>query len=456
MKRGRGVAGSPWPWRWVDRSAPIILAMTLSCIGLFADGFDSPLGQALSCLIASTTLLLVLLVFRPSTAFWRHVRWPFLLFGAGLAWLVIMAALRSIMPPDISHTPYAPDLFTAKFLSAVGGLWFLLTGAIVGQRVVERHFAVNLIILFITAFAAKGLALMILSPQNAAGSWMVMENGRFLGLVGNANVTAALCGAGALLSFGAGLPELLTQTPHQFRLGTPGKRYRGLIFVTAFLLNFVALILTASRFAVVATGLSLISLYGHQAYVRQWPLRQTLQRMAIIGAGALVAVLLFSDMLLQRATLVGADALARWTVWTRFIEMADSIPWTGLGPGAFSQANIYFLQNSTASVRQTWIINSPHNILVQLWFAGGLPYLLLMTGGGVLILRDVLRGLDLRQCSSRHMGLLVAGAIIIAVGLIDISLDVPASADIAFLLVGLAWARAKGEEKEAALPGSAS
>lgn len=449
------MAGSQRSGQQEGRSALIILSMALSCAGLFAHGFDSPLGQALSCLIGSGTLFILLLIFRPSASFWRQVRWPSLLFVAGLAWLLIVATARSIMPFDASALPYAPDLFLAKFLSVVAGLWFLLIGAIIGQHVAERRLAINWIILLISAFAAGGIAVMLFPDQELFRAWAVIDRGRFLGLTGNANVTASLCGAGAVLSISVGLTEWLAWWRGRGSSETPDMSRGGMILAAAFLLNFAALILTASRVAVMATGLSFILLFVHHGYAGRRSFKATARLVAAAGGIILIAILLFSDVLVQRATVIGPDALARWSFWTHFVDIAGSVPWTGLGPGAFPQANIYFLQNSTAALRETWIINSPHSILLQLWFAGGLPYLLLMTGGAVLILRDIIVRLDLRHCGSRDVGLLLASAVIMTVGLIDIPLDVTASADLALLLVGLAWT-ATMEERTMALPSGAS
>lgn len=454
MEPGDGMIGGRRPRQEEDRSALITLAMALSCIGLFAHGFDSPLGQTLSCLLGSAALLMLTIIFRPSIMFWRYVRWPCRLFVAGLAWLVIVATARATTAFNASDLPYAPDLFLAKFLSVVAGLWFLMIGAIIGQRQAERRLAINWIILFITVFATSGMILVLFPNREMFQTWSVVDGGRLLGLTGNANVTASLCGAGAVLCVSAGLKEWVRCWRGRDSFETPAMSHGSKILIAAFLLNFAALIFTASRVAVVVTGLSLVLLFVHRDYAHRQSLRTIAQRVAATGGVVLIIILLFSNVLVQRATLIGPDALARWTIWAHFFDIARSVPLTGLGPGAFPQANIYFLQNSTAALRETWIINSPHSILLQLWFAGGLPYLCLMMGGAALILRDIIARLDLRHCGSRDVGLILASAVIMAVGLIDIPLDVTASADIALLLVGLAWTTMLGEQASPSASGA--
>ncbi len=441
MNPGEATAKSRAPVRHEDRSALIIVAMTFSSIGLFAKGFDNPLGQALSCFIGSLVLLATILVFRPGIRFWSHIRWPISLVVGAILWLVVVALARAVMPPDTIDLPYAPDLFLPKFLSIVGGLWFLLCGRLIGREAHERHLAVSCIAVAISTFALGGMGLLLFPQDQVFASLAMMENGRFLGLTGNANVTASMCGAGALLCAGIGLPEWIAIGRAYMADKDVSVSRRGVLTIAGFLVNVAALLLTASRVAALATGVSFLLLCLHHSLAARFQTKTILQ---VIGAAALlgvIGVLMSSTILLERASALHPDAHLRWLFYQRFIGMAGVAPWTGLGPGAFPQANIYFLQNSTMAVRQTWVINSPHSILLQLWFVGGLPYLLAMLGGAGLILRDMVRRIDLRECGSRHVGLLLAIGTIFAVALIDIPLDVTASADLVLLMVGLAWAR---------------
>lgn len=428
-----------------NRAAVIILAMALSSIGLFARGFDNPLGQALSCLIGSLILAGIVAVFRPGTTFWRHIRWPVILIVSAILWLVAVALVRAVMPPEATDLPYAPDLFLSKFLSIVGGLWFLLAGRLIGREAHERHLAVTCIAIAITMFAASGMGMMLIPHGDFFPNLVMVKGGRFLGLAGNANVTASMCGAGALLCAGIGLPEWIAKG-HAILTGRPWPIGRTSLFAMAgFAINIAALLLTASRLAFLATGLSLLLLCLHHGLVARLRMKTILQISAVAVVLIAGAVLLSSTALIERTAAIHPDAHIRWAFYRRFMGIAGTAPWTGLGPGAFPQANIYFLQNSTMALRETWIINSPHSILLQLWFVGGLPYLLMMGGGAALIVRDMVRRLDLRECGSRQIGLLLAIMVVFGVGLIDIPLDVTASADIALLLVGLAWARPGGE-----------
>lgn len=445
MSRGKGTGGARRPADHEDRRALIIVAMALSTVGLFARGFDNPLGQALSCLIGSFMLLTVVGVFRPSIAFWQHIRLPIGLIVAAILWLVLVATMRAIMPQGAIDLPYAPDLFLPKFLSIVGGLWFLLAGRLIGREAQERHLALSCIAIAITLFAAGGIGLMRVPLDDVFPTFVVVENGRFLGLTGNANVTASMCGAGALLCAGIGLPDWIAKGRAFLTDQSAPISTRSILAMAGFVINGAALLLTASRVAFLATGVSLLLLCLHHGFAARLQPKAVLKIIAVAALLALAAFLLSSTILMERAAALHPDAHVRWLFYSRFMGIAGTAPWTGLGPGAFPEANIYFLQNANMTLRQSWIINSPHSILLQLWFVGGLPYLVAIMSAAGLILRDIWRRLDLRECGSRHISHLLATCIIFAVGLIDIPLDVTASADIALLLVGLAWARPGGE-----------
>lgn len=406
------------------------------CVGLYANGLDSAAGQSIACILASFSLCLAIVDIRPAFDFWRIVRWPLLLFAAALGWLLIVQAVRLTSLSSASDLPLAPDLFLAKFLSIVAGVWALLTGALLGWRASRYNDATGWILFFLCAHLLLGLALGFLPSEGIWSAWTIREHGRFKGLIGNANVTAAMCAVGAILSF-ASIMALWNNGDRDELLG--GRKLFLGLFVVALLLNLAVLALTASRFPAAVALLAMILLVFTQRRAamagrsrRFWP------PVAIAVAAIAISQLFFSDLLFDRIGNLEAEAYSRSLYWGHFFDMAFSAPWTGYGPGTFSVANVYFLQGPAATTG-LGTVNSPHNIFLQLWFVGGVPYLLLMMAGASLICWDVVRHVDLRQGDMRHIGLFLAGTSLIACAMVDIVMDYPVGTQVAFFLIGLAW-----------------
>ncbi|HEX7820402.1 MAG TPA: O-antigen ligase family protein [Sphingobium sp.] len=422
--------------RW-DRWPLSAMVVTGLCAGLYANGFDSALGQSLACLLSSIALCLALAAIKPGADFWAMARWPLLLFAVALLWLLIVDAVRWTLPLSEIELPIAPDLFLAKFLSIVAGLWALLTGALFGWKRPPALSAPVCLVVLLTAHILLGLVLLLgILPGNGLwAGWTVMKDGRFTGLVGNANVTAAMCAAGAVLSLAFAMSLWNSRRAKGWR------RQDGLVMIgllAAGLLHLIALVMTASRFPVMMTLIAFLLLALAQKNAakadawRFWP-----PAVAVFLA-VIVSHVLFSDLLLTRAGNLVGEAYARGEYWRHFFDMAANAPLTGYGPSAFPTANLYFLQSATDAVG-TSTINSPHSIVLQLWFVGGAPYLLLMLAGAGLIGRDILFRRGLWRWDVRDIGVLLASLAIMACGLVDIVLDYPVGTQIAFFLLGFAW-----------------
>lgn len=415
----------------------IALIAALFCSGLFSHGLDSAIGQSVAGLVSSLVLLSLLWLYRPNASFWRLVRAPLFLFAVALLWLLIVFGVRLASPVNGSDIPYAPDLFLAKYLSILSGVGALLVGAIIGwQR--RGHVLTDGMIVCLSIYSAVGLFLAILPPGLFADI-VVLQQGRLVGLEGNANVNASVSGVAAVLCLARALP--LRRTNWQTVVaGGGGDGAMGLALGIAFVLNFASLLFSASRFAMLMTIVALIALCLHQGFKREWPMPKVALRLGL-AVGALIALMIASSsFIVHRTGEITSDVPLRWAMWEHFYAIGTGAPLTGYGPGAFSQANLYFLQYLPRDdVHMIWSVNSPHSVVLQLWSVGGLPYLLFMLAGAALILRDIWRWFKLRNCDSQHLGILLATLILFATGMIDIALDVTASANLAFLLVGMAW-----------------
>ncbi|HEX7857270.1 MAG TPA: O-antigen ligase family protein [Sphingobium sp.] len=406
------------------------------CVGLYADGLDSPTGQSIACLMTAIALCAAIAVIRPPEEFWRIVRRPLFLIAAALVWLLTVQAVRVGSPVRMSGLPLAPDLFLAKFLSIVAGLFALLTGAVLGWKAPRPNSAAGWILFFLCTHLVLGIGMSLMTCDGIWSAWTIVEHERFKGMIGNANVTAAMCAVGTILSF-ACLMDLWTRA---YRDGMSEVQHLFLgLFIASLLLNLIVLAMTASRFPAVVTlaGMSLLIFsQRHLAAGRRY--RRFWGPVAICVAAVAISQVFFSGLLVERIGNLEAETYSRTAAWNHFFDMAASAPWTGFGPGTFTIANLYYLQEEAAGTG-LWIVNSPHSILLQLWFNGGIPYLLLMLAAAGMIFRDVCRRIDLGKGDAGIIGLFLAGVSVVACAMVDIVLDYPVGTQIAFFLVGLAW-----------------
>lgn len=435
----RPASGLFWLPRGVSHAMPALAAAGLSS-GLFFDGYDSLFGQGLQCVLASVVLGLLLLVRMPSTPFWRAVALPLGVFGLALLWIAIVGVVRARWPDLAAGVPLAPDLFLPKFLSILAGLWALLIGARIGWSQRRRKAAVYGLTIFLALHLLLGLLLRSIPHGGVWDSWSVVRTGRFAGLVGNPNVTAAMAGVTALLGFAGGLS--LWRARSRGKIG----RHDGamaMLYGAALLLGLASLMLTASRLPAALT----FGLMGGLLWLH-WRKRARGLRMLTTGpltAGAAMLLVLvgvlYSDMLVERLGNVGQEWLMRWKLWQYLADVASYHPWLGYGPGAFSSVNAYYLFDSV-DAPAPWTINSAHNIALQLLLVGGVPYLVLMAGGSYIAVRDMLEAWNWRDWDTIQGALVMAVLLVLGCAMIDIVLDITASTGVTLYIAGLAWGSA--------------
>lgn len=412
-------------------------ALAIVAPGLFLRGFDNPMGQAAACLLASVALAGLALSAPPPAAFWRaHIK-PLRLLAAALAWLLIVALTRAWLIVPHSEFPLAPDLFSAKFLGTIAGFWALIIGLLC-SRIAGRWLAhAEWILLIITLHAAVGLGLSIPIGGAPLWEWGLFQEGRFVGLLANANVTACVCGAACILAW-SNVLHGWDDRPEAMEVG------RIVASLAALAINAIAVTLTASRLPVLLTLIAMGLLTLLCARDRTGRMRRIVPWVLLAGGAILIVQSQLTANLFGRIDMIEADFGVRWTMWLHFAESIPAALWTGYGSGALASLNFYTLTEELAG-RRLWMVNSPHNILIQMLLAGGLPYLLLMTAGAGLIARDILRSPAWRRGDARFAALVLAAVVILLDGAFDIALDVPASVCLFAVLTGLAWGYAIAE-----------
>ncbi|GGH46090.1 O-antigen ligase family protein [Microbacterium album] len=146
----------------------------------------------------------------------------------------------------------------------------------------------------------------------------------------------------------------------------------------------IALTTSASRAALVMAVLIAGSLVARIVLTARRRARAGALCAALLGAVAATVLAIPA----VRARVLGTDALAsktvqdRFTIWQDALELIGARPWTGFGPSGYMDA-------VTAVYDEDWyrhvaapdhVLDSPHNVLLQLAVAGGVPIALLALG----------------------------------------------------------------------------
>ena len=150
---------------------------------------------------------------------------------------------------------------------------------------------------------------------------------------------------------------------------------------------------------------------------------------------------LYADRLAQGGILVGDDA--RGTMFTRYLQGIWLYPGLGSGLGSFAYINDFLAQADDAHLITSQ--NAAHNIafqwLFQTGFIGALGALALMTA----LLLDIRKGLARRRSQTLILrAVLVVAAFVLAHGMVDYALEIPAVFWLFALVLGLGVGVAAG------------
>jgi hypothetical protein len=374
--------------------------------------------------------------------FWKRMTLPFLILAAGLLWVCLpvfatIYDLWSIMPGTTAPRP-VPDLQLGGGVRYVGQMAMLLSGAIIGyKRGSVRSFG-DWLLIFGVVNLLVGFWLNWIDPVHVWGMTKAMHEDRFTGTLQNANAAAAIFGFLALLSLGR-LLAILEYGGLQHATAMRG--WTG-FYAFAFISFFWALLLTASRTALVVTVIALFALGMRRYLVRRFEARRIV---IALGVG-IAALLLFASFgialglpVMDRMGQIGPDGLYRAEIYDRFWHLYTQSPLFGYGLNSFSELNIGTLESSRQA-RDFSYINAAHNQALQLLLAGGWPFLLAHAAAIIMIVK--------RSCvqsplsDSGLFSLWLGLASLIACSMTDIALTVPAILSLGCAASGQIWGRA--------------
>ncbi|MFZ2994695.1 O-antigen ligase family protein [Sphingobium sp.] len=410
-----------------------VLAVILS-LGMAVRGFDSTAGQAMSCIANAAMLVWLLHRAALDMDFWRRASPVLALIFTAMGW-GLLASLQ--------FDGSLPDYVPGKLLSLLSGLAALLCGAIIGHRSHRLKGILDWLLLINCLILLGGLVVRQIGTDGMLSYWTIEREDRFTGLIGNANVTAAMAGCFAIIAF-ARLTDL-RGAPVWAGDWRPGH----IINLPMFVISFGVVMLTAARLTAVLLGIILTLFALH------WLLRRTIfvyTRLTAIIAGITIATLIlaFAGILFERFGVLGTAYQNRVMNWSHLAGVVSESPTYGYGLGAFSTINAHSL-STPRYAQANWTLNSAHNIILQLMLQGGWPYLVAICGAAALIVKQTISAL--RNHWSRDEAIIAAIlCLIMGNAMIDVVLDMPAPVTIFLFLSGLLWGRAlQGPKVDVAL-----
>ena len=403
---------------------PLVVAV-ISC-GMMFRAFDGSWGQALSCLLNTCLLAAALWRTPPGLDFWRRGTIVFVLVAGAICWVTAITFLT---------LDAFPDYALGKLLSLISGFSALLIGALMSRGRRKRRAILDWLLLFNTLFLVAGLLFREAGVEVMLPFWTLERMGRFTGVAGNANVTAAVAACCAIIA----VARLLGTTRGLIQSWGDQSGITHSLFVPLAVLPIGVVVITASRFTAVVMSVAIL------AYLFDWLIkrrRKMIWRVLAIGVAVTGAGwFLTSDLVLrQRFSSIGASNDDRLSAWSHLLEVAMQRPFTGYGLGTFSSVHAHFL-TTPRFAQADWAWNSPHNLFLQLMLQGGLPYLALLlsaVGVGALQATRSLRGRWTRD----HVLAVVVLIVLVSCAMVDLVLDMPAPVTLAMFLAGSLWGQA--------------
>lgn len=416
------------------RVPPVTLPALVALAMLFG-GLDNGFGYGLLYLGAGSLLIVQLLSAPPDRAFRRSAYQVVGLFALAAVW----GAWASLGFAG-SGGSLAPDLLRHELVGLGAYACVLLLAASMGRTVSRSEDLIDWFNLFALGVMIFGL-LINYGPFEGLTRYWEAGGGRFTGTMNNANVAGACSGTTAVLALGR-----LFDTGSERGRGRSGRiRVRALrwLHLAVLAIAFVCVLLTAGRVITLATVSALVALAA--VAWRRGQLSAALAVPAAVVVGG-VWFAQFAYRLLQRVSLLEVHAVERSALWAHYWAIASQSPWVGYGLGAFPMVHARHLQPLDFA-RSNWTVNSPHNIAVHLLLQAGWPYLLLTTAICAVVIAGFPR---LRKAPITDLAMLGSAVLLLACGMVDIALEVPAVVSLLLMLAGLLWGRGLRAKRAAA------
>lgn len=368
----------------------------------------------LVALVASTAL-----AFLPATWFYQP------------AWRVALTNDFGIaLPTSVTPQPWVTASYLASFLGGLCWFYYVSTQRLEG-RSVRRQFRVF-------AGAVILLAGLCVAVYWAKGNIPFWHGLRGFGPFPNRNQTANLFGLTAIVVLACGHDDL--------RL----KKKRWIIWLVGLALLITAIVLNFSRVGI------LLVVGGVAVWLVFLILRSRSAPTIAVGLSLVLVLctilLIFGGATLERFNLRAADGVDipgefRWLIYQDAFRLIRESPWCGIGLGNFDPIFAIFRD---ASIVQRRALH-PDSDLFWLWAEVGLPAVILIVAGGLLLARRVFP-LSERTAQRIRLAALIAGLCFALHSVVDVAGHRVGTVFAGLFLFGLALRRPEEERASAWLP----
>lgn len=358
---------------------------------------------------------------------------PGALYGGVLSWAAYQASTGLSLDADATWSAIAA-------LSAYAACFWI--AAQVGRSRTTARRVVDAVALFGAALSVYGIAAHLTGVNPILGDDPTVNRERLTATFANPNSFAFVAATAALASLSA-IDRRLSEELGDFARVKDVLRAiqsRSWLFALAFLACLIALFLTASRGGVIVAALAVFVWLALRRGAGQQGRSGSVGRVAALLGALIFAIGLFvgSDQILDRLSETDQFDAGRSEIFaTTWIAIADHTE-TGVGLGAYEEGVKPYLRDGLAT--QTWA--KAHNLYLELMLELGLPaFLAWATALGLISVRIGIGAL--RRQGTRDVTVFAASLLALATthSLIDFPLQMPATACLFAVILGLGWAQ---------------
>jgi O-antigen ligase len=291
---------------------------------------------------------------------------------------------------------------------------------------------------FGAAYAAFGIAQELLFPDQLLFEPKKYYVGYLTATFVNRNTAGTFFGLALLLNLGLLFFELrkirivsFVKRALDFTVGWRDKEASALVHAFCCLIIAMALFLTQSRGAVGATFIALvvaIALMSTHRLTADQPREEfgAWRRYATIVAGLLVVVglfALFAGRSIYRMQEQGSED-GRWCAFSSTIAAIKDNWLFGAGFGAFQDVFPVYRDSDCAGIFGVW--ERAHNFFLEGWLGLGLPFLVALAIGYLLLIAAFIRGVKVRHAFRFIPVMGLAALILVSLhSVVDFSLQIP-------------------------------
>jgi O-antigen ligase len=347
--------------------------------------------------------------------------------------------------PSVDHSRT-----TIELIKLFGVASIFAAGVILGQSRRRTEFFINMLTTFAAIYGLWAFLSFVLAPDTIMGfGEKALFPDRLTASFLSANTAGTVFGMALVIAVGVLIQRLMnTGAAAAGRPRLAATLSTGALPTTIVLVTATALMLTASRTAILATGVALTLLVLAEAALRRWSAKFFFGVLLPSGTIAMIGALLLSGSLfLARIAVVSNETLSRAMIYGSHWRVIKASPSQGFGLGSFEEVHHSLLTPET--LPYVWDVRAMHNVYMQ-WlegagWLGALPMFLCCLALLVLIAWKAVMRQPLAYVSRMILG---ASAVLLLHGFTDFALENPSVAGFWACLLGVGAGAPAGKRQK--------